>query len=147
MEFKTKIKRRIIALKEFLFNTNSRNLAFKNLIEILYSKSCLKKYQIKKIPIQEFLGAQIKIRLSSQLPKNGNMSLEEILAVCSIVKAYQPTSILEIGTFNGLTTLNMALNSPIDTKIHTLDLDPQALLDYECFWDEDLKFIFDKEKI
>lgn len=146
MEFKTKIKRRIMSFKEFLFNKNSRNLACKKLIEILYSKSCLKKHELKKISIEDFLGKQIKVTLSSQLPRNGNMSLEEILVICSIVKTYQPKSILEIGTFNGLTTLNMALNSPVDTKINTLDLDPHSLSDCESLWDEDLKFIFDKEK-
>lgn len=47
---------------------------------------------------------------------------EEVFVLCSIVQHLNPKNILEIGTFNGNTTLNLAVNSSKDTKITTVDL-------------------------
>lgn len=48
------------------------------------------------------------------------MLLEEICAICAIIKFLKPKNILEIGTFIGDTTVNMAMNT--DAKIITIDL-------------------------
>ena len=42
----------------------------------------------------------------------------------TLVAGYAPKTIFEIGTYNGFTTLHMAVNSPDDCKIYTLDLPP-----------------------
>jgi predicted O-methyltransferase YrrM len=55
----------------------------------------------------------------------GNVSLFELEVISRIVAYYQPRKIFELGTFDGRTTLNMALNTPKDTHIYTLDL-PKA---------------------
>jgi len=52
---------------------------------------------------------------------NGNVSLEELRCISKIVKFHQPKSIFEIGTFDGRTTMNMALNAR-DSELFTLDL-------------------------
>ena len=39
-----------------------------------------------------------------------------------LTQTFAPRAILEIGTFDGRTTLNLALNSPSDTRIYTIDL-------------------------
>ncbi len=44
--------------------------------------------------------------------------------LATIVDGYAPKTIFEIGTYNGFTTLHMAVNSPSDCKIYTLDLPP-----------------------
>lgn len=44
--------------------------------------------------------------------------------LATIVDGYAPKTIFEIGTYNGFTTLHMAVNSPADCKIYTLDLPP-----------------------
>ena len=44
--------------------------------------------------------------------------------LATIVDGYAPKTIFEIGTYNGFTTLHMAVNSPEDCKIYTLDLPP-----------------------
>lgn len=47
--------------------------------------------------------------------------MEELRCIAKIVKFHQPGTIFEIGTFDGRTTLNMALNAP-NATIYTLDL-------------------------
>jgi predicted O-methyltransferase YrrM len=54
--------------------------------------------------------------------KPGNVSEQEIFLICTLIKFFKCKNVLEIGTFNGLTTLQMALNSDNDAKIFTIDL-------------------------
>lgn len=55
----------------------------------------------------------------------GSLTITEIGCLCNLVAALQPRKILEIGSFKGLTTLNIAMNAP-QAEIHTLDL-PQGV--------------------
>lgn len=55
----------------------------------------------------------------------GSMTITEISSLCHLVAARHPRKVLEIGSFRGLTTLNIALNAK-DAEIHTLDLPPNA---------------------
>jgi predicted O-methyltransferase YrrM len=64
------------------------------------------------------------IRLENFLGHWGNVSIEELCKICLIVKWRKPKRILELGTFNGMTTLQMALNAPADCVTYTLDLAP-----------------------
>jgi Methyltransferase domain len=52
----------------------------------------------------------------------GNVSVEEIAKIALIVRALRPERVLEIGTLNGMTTLQIAINAPASCKIFTLDL-------------------------
>ena len=63
---------------------------------------------------------------------NGNVRLSE-LAVLAKAAAAVPagSSIIEIGTFDGRTTLNLAVNSAADTKVFTLDLPPDVATRFE----------------
>ncbi|WP_428659598.1 class I SAM-dependent methyltransferase [Runella sp.] len=56
----------------------------------------------------------------------GHITEFELKVICQIVQKYQPKHIFEIGTFEGRTTLNMALNAP-DARILTLDLPAEEL--------------------
>jgi predicted O-methyltransferase YrrM len=51
----------------------------------------------------------------------GNVSIEELCKMCLITKFLKPEKVLEIGTYNGMTTLQLALNAPQAT-VYTLDL-------------------------
>ena len=53
--------------------------------------------------------------------KLGNVSIQEAYYIAAMVKILQPKRVFEFGTFDGRTTLQMALNSP-HAKIYTLDL-------------------------
>ena len=57
--------------------------------------------------------------------KYGDMTWEEIVIVCLLVRRFQPKRIFEIGTFMGKTTSHLAANSAEDARIFTLDL-PEA---------------------
>lgn len=56
-------------------------------------------------------------------PENSHcsMTVSEISALCCLLVARRPKKILEIGSFRGLTTLNLALNAP-QAEIHTVDI-------------------------
>jgi predicted O-methyltransferase YrrM len=54
--------------------------------------------------------------------EDGNISNYEIECITRIVKKNNPSAIFEIGTFNGRTSLNMAINIGLSSKIYTLDL-------------------------
>ena len=52
------------------------------------------------------------------------LPLKELVAIGAICRHLRPRKILEFGTYLGSTTLVMALNTPRETEILTLDLDP-----------------------
>ena len=48
----------------------------------------------------------------------------DLISLCLLCRAVQPSIVFEIGTFVGYTSLHMALNTPAPTRIFTLDLPP-----------------------
>lgn len=52
----------------------------------------------------------------------GNISVEEVCKICLITKFLKPREVFEFGTYNGMTTLQIALNAPKNCHIYTLDL-------------------------
>lgn len=52
------------------------------------------------------------------------LTATEITTLGAITRHRQPQSILEIGTFEGNTTLNLAANAPPDARVTTVDLPP-----------------------
>ncbi|HKB08494.1 MAG TPA: class I SAM-dependent methyltransferase [Candidatus Polarisedimenticolia bacterium] len=64
------------------------------------------------------------IHLENFLGHWGNVSIETVCKICLIVRSLRPRRVLEIGTYNGMTTLQMALNAPPGCVVYTLDLPP-----------------------
>ncbi len=62
------------------------------------------------------------IRLENFLGHWGNVSVESVCKIGLIIRWLRPRRILEIGTYNGMTTLQMALNAPPECTVYTLDL-------------------------
>lgn len=54
--------------------------------------------------------------------KYGSMNLDEIYNIMLLVKQVNPRNIFEFGTFIGVTTLQLALNTKDETNIYTLNL-------------------------
>jgi Methyltransferase domain len=50
----------------------------------------------------------------------------DIVSLCLLCRAVEPKTIFEIGTFNGYTAAHLALNTPGDCRIYTLDLPPDG---------------------
>ena len=59
--------------------------------------------------------------------QKGNVTELESKSIAHLIHYFKPKSIFEIGTFNGFSTLNMALNSSTDTLIYTLDLPKEMI--------------------
>lgn len=58
---------------------------------------------------------------------NQNVRISELAVLAKAAAAGTPgQQIIEIGTFDGRTTLNLALNSAADTEVFTLDLQPDC---------------------
>ncbi len=72
--------------------------------------------------LRDFVGDNVNIQIMEMEAIDGNVAPQELTAISSIVTAHQPRAIFEIGTFDGRTTLNIAINAPADAKIYTLDL-------------------------
>ena len=67
------------------------------------------------------------IRLLETHKNTGDVNLAELAVLASAAAATQTgEQIIEIGTFDGRTTLNFALNAPAQVKVFTLDLPPDA---------------------
>ena len=65
------------------------------------------------------------IRLVETPKANGNVRLSELGVLAQAAAAMRPESeVIEIGTFDGRTTLNLAINAPPTCPVFTLDLPP-----------------------
>ena len=66
-------------------------------------------------------------RVWEQKKSSGNVRISELGILSAFAASCEDlTNIFEIGTFDGRTTLNLALNSPPDCMIYTLDLPPDG---------------------
>jgi len=64
--------------------------------------------------------------LEGFLGRWGNISVEEVCKLALICSWRKPRAIFEFGTYNGMTTLQLALNTLADCIIHTLDVAPDS---------------------
>lgn len=85
--------------------------------------------KLKREEIQDIFPAikDVNISLVNAFNKTVGVSADllEVATVSAIVKLSKAKKILEIGTFDGNTTLNMAANSDSKSRITTLDLPPE----------------------
>lgn len=83
---------------------------------------------LPKVELSELIPDEnIPIMIREALTADGNISLFELMTVAKLIKHFNPKKIFEIGTFDGRTTLNMAVNSSPETKVYTLDLPKQEM--------------------
>lgn len=98
----------------------------------------------KKVPGIEICGlldSRINLVMENCRSENGNVSSYELMCISAVCSYFQPLRVLEIGTFDGNTTLQMALNSPTGGAVFTMDL-PEGQAAGELDTDEaDLQFI------
>jgi len=73
------------------------------------------------------VGGSPPVRVDEPIEADGNVTLLELLVICQIVRAREPKLLLEIGTFDGRTTLALAANAPAEARILTLDLPAEQL--------------------
>ncbi len=81
---------------------------------------------------RKYVEKRISPRLLEHEKANGNVRISE-LGILAAVAADCPanTSLFEIGTFDGRTTINLALNSPPGCTVYTLDIPPDQNTKFE----------------
>jgi hypothetical protein len=141
-----KIKRRLICVFHLLFNYKRYKSGIIKLLAFIIEELYISKSKISKIPLNALTKKNDTVNLSIDIGRDGNTTYYEQIALASLVKFYNPKKILEVGTFNGRSTLTMALNTPSDTFITTVDLPPNQS-DFSNVLDVDLPFIKDKQKL
>ena len=72
--------------------------------------------------IDDILDKNTSITLTDLNPSDGNITPIELVIISLLISTLKPKKVLEIGTFNGRTTINMALNQPKDGEVITIDL-------------------------
>lgn len=77
---------------------------------------------VPEITIGELLGNNISLKLTEVDAVEGNVVECELLVIAALVQQAEPRICFEIGTFNGRTTINIAMNQPSDGQVFTLDL-------------------------
>lgn len=94
----------------------------------------------------DLLAPDAAIQLRAEDAALGNISLLELICIVKLTKMTRPKAILEIGTFDGRTALNMAANCDADAKVFTLDL-PRTEAEKTKFpLDKFDRFCVEKEK-
>lgn len=64
--------------------------------------------------------------------ENGNVRISELAILSALAASCREGSdLFEIGTFDGRTTLNLALNAPATCPVYTLDLPPNQVTKYQ----------------
>ena len=137
-------KRRLKALKTFLLSSSLRRDVLKLGIKHLYTEALLQKKSILCIGLEDLIQEKKPCKICSFTRVDGNLSYYELIVLSSLIQELKPKTLLEIGTFNGLGSLHMAMNAPQDAKVHTLDLLKVASDTH--LESEDLKYIETPEK-
>jgi len=85
--------------------------------------------ELPEIGIGALAPADLPIDLRAIESVDGNVTDRELVGICRIVKNLEPARVFEFGTFDGRTTLNMAVNAGAAAKVYTLDLPQSAIED------------------
>jgi hypothetical protein len=73
------------------------------------------------VSVEEIVNKPVAFRVYRPDAWICSMTVSEIATLCYLVASKSPRKILEIGTYRGLTTLNLALNAP-QAEVHTVDI-------------------------
>jgi predicted O-methyltransferase YrrM len=109
----------------YAFTFGLGNARHRSLIQQIAAHFGHDDYPRRSLPIvsaDDLTGAETSVALPEALGLDGNVSLFELVVISRLVRERGPTSLFEIGTFDGRTTLALAANSPSDAVVHTLDL-------------------------
>ncbi|MEO7684179.1 MAG: class I SAM-dependent methyltransferase [Gemmatimonadaceae bacterium] len=85
--------------------------------------------ELPSVPITDLVPADSLIDIRAIDAVDGNVSERELIAISRLVKHDRPKRLFEFGTFDGRTTLNMAVNAGPDAIVYTLDLPRSGVAD------------------
>lgn len=81
-----------------------------------------KQNKLTPVNIYDIVPPGTGIVLENMVTRDGNVAPFELMCIALLCSYFKPEKILEIGTFDGNTTLQLALNSPGGSEIYTVDL-------------------------
>lgn len=111
-----------------------------------YESKSLGESALETKTIGEVFDFSKPFQLQNCCSRGGNVSPFELMVIASAIVNYQPVRLLEIGTFDGNTTLQMALNAPLNAIVHTIDLPDGDSVTQIPIEKNDQKFIRDTTK-
>ena len=82
--------------------------------------------RLRTIEIDALTAPTTAVILPEPIANDGNVSLLELLVLARLVRELEPRRVFEIGTFDGRTTLALAMNAPDDALVFTLDLPAES---------------------
>ncbi|MCH9630482.1 MAG: hypothetical protein S4CHLAM37_04830 [Chlamydiia bacterium] len=106
----------------------------------------LQELAIPTVSQAEIIDTNLPVKLQNYAVRNGNVSYLELLTISSIVAILCPKNLLEIGTFDGNTTLQLALNAPDGSSVHTLDLPDGGMAMDDEMLSDDVQYVTDAQK-
>lgn len=91
--------------------------------------------------------ADIKVFRSYDRKRDLSLDAQEVLAICAITAHAKPKSIIEVGTSDGNTTLNLVANGAPDATITTIDLPEDWTSGFEIHVPEMMKNVTDRARV
>lgn len=88
----------------------------------VYREQVSDRSPLPEVSLHDLAPPETVVRLADFQGREGNVTQYELLVIGTLVSHRRPRVLLEIGTFDGNTTLQLAHNSPEDARIYTLDL-------------------------
>lgn len=117
-------------------------------VSFIYSEGVSKKCKIKQKPLNKIADTNQPILLQNFSVREGNVTYFELMAIALMIVNKKPKALLEIGTFDGNTTLQMAINSIPEAIVHTIDLPSSGDGGTRLpILQDDVKFVRDKAKL
>ena len=100
---------------------------------------------IGSLPVGQLPAAEGAVQILNIDPGYGGMPAQDLYALLRVVRWLRPQRIFEIGTFHGVTTAHMVLNS--DAEIYTLDLPREMALDLRGYTPSDAALLQERDQI
>jgi predicted O-methyltransferase YrrM len=91
--------------------------------------------------------ADIKVFRSYDRKRDLSLDAQEVLAMCAITSHIKAKSIIEVGTSDGNTTLNLVANGAEGARITTLDLPENWQGGFEIHVPEMMKNVTDRDRV
>jgi len=130
-------------LLKFLRKKNLRKRFFQS---DFFFQQVLQESPILRKSLSELVEDSHRVIFENCFSRNGNLTFYEMLVLVSFVVKRDPKRILEIGTFDGNTTLQMALNASENAIVHTIDLPMGKYETCQPVLESDIQFIKDEGK-
>lgn len=117
-ENRDRVSRALTFLKSMPWHTNE----VRSGLYRIYNDVTLAASPIPAVHIVDIVGDTFDISLSNWSYVEGNVAPDELMFLCALARKSDAKVVVEIGTFDGNTTLQLALNTRADATIYTLDL-------------------------